>query len=148
MLKFMQDFLQTDGGGEVSPSSKAKSSQSESSSESSIAAGDSSSSDSVSSEGIMQSGSDFINKGKENQVISIEDIQKNLLPIANIIVYIATGVFLVVGAILGIKYMLAPDANERAKIKSNLIWFVIAMFIVYGGVGIYNIVIRTLNGIF
>lgn len=96
----------------------------------------------------MQSGSDFINKGKENQVISIEDIQKNLLPIANIIVYIATGVFLVVGAILGIKYMLAPDANERAKIKSNLIWFVIAMFIVYGGVGIYNIVIRTLNGIF
>ena len=55
---------------------------------------------------------------------------------------------MVVGAILGIKYMLAPDANERAKIKSNLIWFVIAMFIVYGGVGIYNIVIRTLNGIF
>ena len=96
----------------------------------------------------MQSGSDFINKGKENQVISIEDIQKNLLPIANIIVYIATGVFLVVGEILGIKYMLAPDANERAKIKSNLIWFVIAMFIVYRGVGIYNIDIRTIKVIF
>ncbi len=97
---------------------------------------------------IISSGSDFINKGKENQVIDQQDILDSLIPIANIIVYIATGVFLVVGAILGLKYMLAESMQDRANIKKSLIWFVVAMFIVYGGVGIYNIVVSILNGLF
>lgn len=97
---------------------------------------------------IISSGKNFIDMGKNNSVIDQQDILDSLLPIANIVVYIATGVFLVTGAILGLKYMLAESAQDRANIKKSLIWFVIAMFIVYGGVGIYNIVVSILNGLF
>lgn len=97
---------------------------------------------------IKKQADDFIDQGKNQSPISSRDITENLMPIANIIVYIATGVFIVVGAILGLKYMLAQDMQERAQIKKNLIWFVVAMIIVYGGVGIYNVVVSILNGIF
>lgn len=97
---------------------------------------------------ILKSGKSFIDEGKSESTIDKKDIQDKLLPIANVIVYIATGVFLVVGSILGVRYMLAQDMQERAQIQKNLLWFVIAMAIVYGGVGIYNIVVRILNGLF
>lgn len=97
---------------------------------------------------IFDSGKKFINEGSAESTINKKDIQDKLLPIANVIVYIATGVFLVVGSILGVRYMLAQDMQERAQIQKNLLWFVIAMAIVYGGVGIYNIVVRILNGLF
>lgn len=97
---------------------------------------------------IFNSGKNFINEGSAESTINKKDIQDKLLPIANVIVYIATGVFLVVGSILGVRYMLAQDMQERAQIQKNLLWFVIAMAIVYGGVGIYNIVVRILNGLF
>lgn len=97
---------------------------------------------------IFNSGKKFINEGSAESTINKKDIQDKLLPIANVIVYIATGVFLVVGSILGVRYMLAQDMQERAQIQKNLLWFVIAMAIVYGGVGIYNIVVRILNGLF
>ena len=97
---------------------------------------------------IINSSKNFINEGKNESPISSGDITEKLMPEANIIVYIATGVFVVVGAILGLKYMIAQDMQERAQIKKNLIWFVVAMVIVYGGVGIYNIVVNILNNIF
>jgi len=145
----------TDGAGVSSSTEIAKKKKSDSGSSSSSTYSSSSNTDAKTyssgedmAKDIFDSGKNFINEGSAESTINKKDIQDKLLPIANVIVYIATGVFLVVGSILGVKYMLAQDMQERAQIQENLLWFVIAMAIVYGGVGIYNIVVKILNGLF
>lgn len=145
----------TDGAGVSSSTEIAKKKKSDSGSSSSSTYSSSSNTDAKTyssgedmAKDIFDSGKNFINEGSAESTINKKDIQDKLLPIANVIVYIATGVFLVVGSILGVRYMLAQDMQERAQIQQNLLWFVIAMAIVYGGVGIYNIVVKILNGLF
>ena len=145
----------TDGAGVSSSTEIAKKKKSDSGSSSSSTYSSSSNTDAKTyssgedmAKDIFDSGKNFINEGSAESTINKKDIQDKLLPIANVIVYIATGVFLVVGSILGVRYMLAQDMQERAQIQENLLWFVIAMAIVYGGVGIYNIVVKILNGLF
>lgn len=145
----------TDGAGVSSSTEIAKKKKSDSGSSSSSTYSSSSNTDAKTyssgedmAKDIFDSGKNFINEGSAESTINKKDIQDKLLPIANVIVYIATGVFLVVGSILGVRYMLAQDMQERAQIQKNLLWFVIAMAIVYGGVGIYNIVVKILNGLF
>lgn len=101
----------------------------------------------VSSFSQMQSqASSWLQQGSASQPITQTEIKNNLLPIANILVGFATIVFLVVGSIIGVKYMLA-GADEKAKLKEKLIWFVISMVAVYGAVGIFNLIINVMNEI-
>ena len=53
---------------------------------------------------------------------------------------------MIVGMIMGIKYMIS-GADERAGIKQKLIWLIIAMVVVYGATGIYNIVVDIMQNI-
>ena len=57
---------------------------------------------------------------------------------------IAVLVLLSVGAILGVKYMIS-GADERAKIKEKLIWYIVSAVLIFGAVAIFNIVINILN---
>lgn len=92
------------------------------------------------------SADDFLNAGKSDQKITAQTAKEKILPIANILVGIATVVFLIVGGILGLQYML-NGANERAQLKQKLIWFVIAVVVVYGATGIFNIAINIMTTI-
>lgn len=89
---------------------------------------------------------DFINAGKNDQKINAQTAKEKILPIANMLVGIATVVFLIVGGILGLQYML-NGANERAQLKQKLIWFVIAVVVVYGATGIFNIAVNIMTTI-
>ena len=88
--------------------------------------------------------SGFISKGEANQKIKFEDAVKDLLPIGQVLVGVATIAFLVTGSIMGVKYMMS-GANEKAQLKQKLIWFVVAMVLVYGAVGIYNLVVTIMS---
>lgn len=100
----------------------------------------------LSSGTILSEGKNFINNGRDQTPIKWDEIKKNILPIAHILVAIATVVFMVVGMIMGIKYMIS-GADERAGIKQKLIWLIIAMVVVYGATGIYNIVVDIMQNI-
>ena len=89
---------------------------------------------------------DFINAGKSDQKITAQTAKEKILPIANMLVGIATVVFLIAGGILGLQYML-NGANERAQLKQKLIWFVIAVVVVYGATGIFNIAVNIMTSI-
>lgn len=100
----------------------------------------------LSSGTILSEGKDFINKRSSQTPIKWDEIKKNILPIAHILVAIATVVFMIVGMIMGIKYMIS-GADERAGIKQKLIWLIIAMVLVYGATGIYNLVVDIMQNI-
>ncbi len=89
---------------------------------------------------IQSSAENFLQTGKDNQKITAATAKDKILPIANMLVAIATVVFLIVGGIMGVQYMIS-GANERAQLKTKLIWFVIAVVVVYGAAGIFNIAV-------
>ena len=95
---------------------------------------------------IKSEGDDFISRGEGGSVLSISEVQDELFPVGGIMLGIATAVFIVVGLIMGVKYMIA-GADEKAKLKEKLIWYVIAVIIAYGAVGLYNLAVTIMQGV-
>lgn len=106
--------------------------------------GSSSSSSSLGFSSIIQSGKNFISKGRSTKTIDQKTVEKDLMPLAQIVMGFAILVLLVVGAILGVKYMIS-GADEKAKIKEKLIWYVVSAVLIFGAVSIFNIVVSILN---
>lgn len=111
-------------------------------SSSSSSSGSSSQMDSYSS--INKKAKEFINRGSASKTISQQKVEQDLKPLAQILMGIAVLVLLSVGAILGVKYMIS-GADERAKIKEKLIWYIVSAVLIFGAVAIFNIVINILN---
>ena len=93
---------------------------------------------------INEKAKEFINRGSEKETISQQKVEQDLKPLAQILMGIAVLVLLSVGAILGVKYMIS-GADERAKIKEKLIWYIVSAVLIFGAVAIFNIVINILN---
>lgn len=72
-------------------------------------------------------------------IIPTSDIQKEFVPIGQVLVAIASIVIVVVTGIMGIKYITA-NPEEKGKLKQQLIGLVISIVIVYGAVGIWTLV--------
>lgn len=68
------------------------------------------------------------------------------MPIASILLGAGIAVAIVTGLIMGVKYMLS-GADEKAKLKEKLIWWVISVAVMFGAVAITNIVINVMNSI-
>lgn len=96
---------------------------------------------------IQEKAKAFINKGKEKNKIQQSTVEKDLKPIAQILMGYGVLTLLCVGAILGLKYMFS-GADEKSKIKEKLIWYVVAAVIIFGAVSIFNIVISILNNLY
>lgn len=85
----------------------------------------------------------FIQKGGNGE-IDMGKAQSDLLPIGNILMAIGVGTLLIVGLIMGVKYMIS-GADEKANMKEKLIWYIIAAVLIFGAIGIYNIVVSVIN---
>ena len=85
----------------------------------------------------------FIEKGGKGE-IDISKAQSDLLPIGNILMGIGIAALLIVGPIMGAKYMMS-GADEKANMKQKLIWYVIAAVLIFGAGGIYNLVVTLIN---
>ena len=88
----------------------------------------------------------FLDRGQSEQPITTQDAINAFIPVGRILVGIATVVLVVVGLIMGVKYMIA-GANDKAQLKQKLIYYVISIVLVYGAVGIFNIIINIMNAI-
>lgn len=84
--------------------------------------------------------SSFISKGKSSVVISNDDVTKLILPIGRMLVAVASGVLVVVTAIMGIKYATTQSPDDQAKIKKQLIGLVVSTIVVFGGQAIWAII--------
>ena len=95
---------------------------------------------------IFSAGKEFIDKGSKDTPISTEDAIDAFVPVGITLVGIATIVLVIVGLIMGVRYMIA-GANEKAQLKQKLIYFVISVVLVYGATGIFALVIQIFNDI-
>ena len=59
---------------------------------------------------------------------------------------IASIILVICYMFLGVKYMFA-DPSGKADVKQRLIWLVIATVVIYGGVGIFTLVVTLMNSI-
>ena len=88
----------------------------------------------------------FIDKGKASEVINSSDVATAVLPIAQALVAIATGVLVVVTCIMGIKYATTTSPQEQAQLKNQLIGLVVSIIVVFGAYSIWTIVYNFMNG--
>ncbi len=68
----------------------------------------------------------------------IEEVSNNIY---NFLLAIGTGIAVVVGAFLGIKYMTA-GIEDKAKIKETLIPYLISCVVLFGAFGIWKVAIE------
>lgn len=88
----------------------------------------------------------WLEQGGANATITTGKAWLKLKPIGQILVAVASVVLVISFMYLGIKYMIA-DPSGKADVKQRLIWLVIATVVVYGGVGIFTIIVRVMNSV-
>lgn len=98
-------------------------------------------------ENIFTEGDKFIELGISeggSNVIDENKLKIEINNVYNIVFAIGVALSVVVGAILGIKFMIG-SVEEQAKIKETLIPYMLGCLVVFGAFGIWKIVI-TLGG--
>ena len=85
----------------------------------------------------------FISKGGQGK-ISQSVAEQDLQAIGNILFGIAILVLLVVGSIMGVKFMIS-GADERANMKQKLVWYVVSAVLIFSAAGVFNIVYNVIK---
>lgn len=88
----------------------------------------------------------WLQNGMQNPPITTEEAWAKLLPIGQILVVVASVVLVICFMYLGIKYMTA-DPSGKADVKQKLIGLVVATVVIYGGMGIFAIIVNLMNSI-
>ena len=87
----------------------------------------------------------FISSATDNPIDSTK-LKETSDYIYNTLLVIAVAVSVIVGAWLGVKFMI-ESAEDKAKIKESMIPFVVGCFIVFGAFGIWKIIVNIGNSI-
>ena len=95
---------------------------------------------------IVSKAKSFIEQGESKSTLNTSDIAKDLSGIGQLFYIIGLGVALIVGMILGLKYM-QSGADQKANVKEKLIWYVIAIFLLVGAASITKMIITVAEGI-
>ena len=74
-----------------------------------------------------------------NNILSQQTLEEIFIPIGQVLVTIAGIVLVVVTLIMAIKYLTA-NAEQRGKLKQQLVGLVISTIVIYGAVGIWQII--------
>jgi hypothetical protein len=97
---------------------------------------------------IFEDGDDFIKKGasaaQHDQSANDQDIKDIINEIYSILLPLGVVVTVIVGGVLGIKFMLS-SAEDKAKVKESMVPYVIGCVVIYGAFGIWKMVINILS---
>lgn len=89
----------------------------------------------------------FINNGSSGQDdFDIAKFKVNIDTIYNILLTIGISLTVIVGGVLGIKFM-AASAEDKAKIKEAMIPYVVGCIVIYGAFFIWKVVIMVVGDI-
>lgn len=95
--------------------------------------------------GVISGGDSFIDAGKDGLAqIDKGSLQNASSSIYNILLICGMIVAVLIGAILGIKFMIG-SVEEKAEIKAALVPFIIGCVVVFGAFGIWKIVVTIGN---
>ncbi len=96
---------------------------------------------------IFDSGGNFIKEGESQpSPIGSNQIKKTSDQIYNILLIAGVAITVIVGAILGVQFMMG-SMDDKAKIKESLIPFTIGSIIIFGAFGIWKIIASLLQSI-
>lgn len=96
-------------------------------------------------ENIISSGDNFVDLGKNSYGgIDKGKVQTAVDFIYNTLFIIGTAVAVIIGVILGIKYM-TQSVEEQAKVKETLIIYAVGCIVTFGAFGIWKAVILLLQ---
>ena len=96
---------------------------------------------------IIESGDEFLSTGKGEADYKFFNSQKAKGIISNIysiIFPLGVAITVIVGGVLGTKFMLA-SAEDKAKIKESLVPYVIGCIVIYGAIGIWTLTINIMT---
>ena len=89
---------------------------------------------------------EFISKGASEKPLDEKKLKEDASGIFSILLAVGTSLTVIVGAILGISFMLA-SAEDKANIKEKMIPYVIGCVVIYGAFTIWYIVVQVLEKI-
>ena len=97
---------------------------------------------------IFTIGDDFIKKGSDAQdsIVDEEQLRTDVSSIFKILLTIGVVLSVIIGGILGIKFMMA-SAEDKAQIKEMLIPYIVGCVVIYGAVTIWMIVVKIMEQI-
>ena len=114
--------------------------------------------------GIIQDGDSFLKEGKNSaqdgsvvttnengNVIVIgtpnnKEVRSIISDLYTVLTGIGVAVTVIIGGVLGIKFMLA-SAEDKAKVKESFVPYLIGCIVIYGALGIWKLVIIIFSGI-
>lgn len=98
-------------------------------------------------DGWISEGNNFIEKGSQTEVIDTGEIKNVVLPIGQALVAIGTVVLVVITVIMGIKYMMCQSADEKAKLKTQLIGLVVSTIVIFGAQVIWSVLYEFMTNV-
>ena len=96
--------------------------------------------------GWFEGAQDFMNSADSNITINSTELNRPSSEVYNILTSLGMIIAVVVGIVLGIKYMIA-GADEKAEVKETLLPYIIGCVVTFGAFGIWIIIITTFIGI-
>ena len=100
-------------------------------------------------EDIIGSGEDFLNEGRNEYenvnggTINELELRKTIFDIYHILLTLGIVLSVVIGAILGVKYIIG-SVEEQVKVKESLGAYVLGCIVIFGAFGIWRIVLLLL----
>ena len=91
----------------------------------------------------MTDADDFITDGS-NDKLDMQDFQTQFGDIYNIVLQIGLGLAVIVGIVLGVKFILS-SVEGKAEVKKMLIVYVVSCVVIFGSFGIWKIVVTILQ---
>lgn len=97
---------------------------------------------------IFTTGEDWTNIGQNRGGIGINesDLISGSNDIYNLFLAVATAVAVIVGALLGVRYMTA-GIDEKVKVKESLFPYLISCVVVFGAMGIWRLVVALMKNL-
>lgn len=95
---------------------------------------------------ILSKGENFAETGlaHTNETMDTDDLKEKLDDIYNMLLAMATVVAVIVGAILGVKFMTA-GVEKKVEVKESLFPYLISCIVVFGSLGIWKLMVTIMN---
>lgn len=100
----------------------------------------------VYADGWFEGAQNFMDSADNGITINSTDLNRPSSEIYNVLTSFGMIIAVVVGLVLGMKYMIA-GADEKAEVKETLLPYIIGCVVTFGAFGIWKILINTFIGI-
>ena len=92
----------------------------------------------------MNDGDAFISSSNNANIIKQDELQSTISVMYNIFLEVGVALAVIIGLLLGIKFMIG-STEEKAEIKKLLLPYVVGCLVVFGAFGIWKFVLTLME---